>query len=117
MNSTPPSRPSSGHDSAATEGTNFEDVDVDTPARGRVNRADVTSLKSVRSTKSFTKDGKGNVLVSVRVRPDGTGNVATNLADGWTVDGKRAAIGYKGREGGNFRYGEPRHAVRDCNHH
>jgi centromeric protein E len=54
------------------------------------------------------KDSKGNVIVSVRVRPD----VATNDANGhkteleWMVDGRRSLISYRGKEGGEYLYGE-----------
>ena len=51
------------------------------------------------------KDTKGNVLVSVRVRPDATGGDGGGRADGeWMVDGRRGFISYKGKEGGDYRY-------------
>ena len=103
--SPPASRPTSAHGSAVTDGTHFEDVD-EMPARDKMRPNDVLSVKSVRSTKSFSKDGKGNVLVSVRVRPDGSGNDSSRISDAWTVDGRRSAITYRGREGGDFRYGK-----------
>lgn len=49
------------------------------------------------------KDSKGNVLVSVRVRPDATGDDA-NTEGEWMVDGRRSLIAYNGREGGDYRY-------------
>lgn len=54
-----------------------------------------------RSSKS---EGKGNVVVSVRVRPDSSGN--QQKPDGeWMVDGRKALISYKGKEGGDHHYG------------
>lgn len=45
---------------------------------------------------------KGNVVVSVRVRPNPNGG----KVDGeWTVDGRNSVISYGGREGGEFHLG------------
>lgn len=53
---------------------------------------------------STLKDGKGNVIVSVRVRPDvGTKDRQQDVE--WEVDNKRALVSYKGREGGDYIYG------------
>ena len=50
------------------------------------------------------KDGKGNVIVSVRVRPDA--GAKDNKHDlEWEVNNKRALIAYKGKEGGDYIYG------------
>ena len=50
-------------------------------------------------------DGKGNVIVSVRVRPDAAGN--DGKADGeWMVDSRKSLIAYRGKEGGDYYYGE-----------
>ncbi|PNS18970.1 Kinesin-like protein tea2 [Sphaceloma murrayae] len=118
------SRPSSAHGSGITE---FEDIEpfsappsapLTTPLSltlGRCRPSDTSSIRSLRSTKSMsslakdsasglTKDGKdmkGNVVVSVRVRPNGPDSTATS---DWTVDNKRSMIRYKGGEGGEFRY-------------
>ncbi|KAF2221787.1 P-loop containing nucleoside triphosphate hydrolase protein [Elsinoe ampelina] len=87
------SRPSSAHGSAVTDGTHFEDVDPLTAAP--------TNLKSGKEYSKEGKDMKGNVVVSVRVRPNG-GDTTAN--PDWVVDNKRALISYKGGEGGDFRY-------------
>ena len=50
------------------------------------------------------KDGKGNVLDSVRVRPD-VGAKDSKQEMEWEVDNKHALISYKGREGGDYSYG------------
>ena len=52
------------------------------------------------------KDSKGNVLVSVRVRPDAPGNESTKSDLEWMVDGRRSLISYRGREGGEYTYGQ-----------
>ena len=48
---------------------------------------------------------KGNVVVSVRVRPDAGGNGQTTDGE-WMVDGRRSLISYNGKEGGDYYYGE-----------
>lgn len=48
---------------------------------------------------------KGNVVVSVRVRPDASGNEQTTDGE-WMVDGRRSLISYNGKEGGDYYYGE-----------
>jgi len=50
------------------------------------------------------KDGKGNVIVSVRVRPDFAAKDGKQEME-WEVNGKRSLITYKGREGGDYYYG------------
>jgi centromeric protein E len=52
------------------------------------------------------KDGKGNVIVSVRVRPDQQSKETAKSDLEWMVDGRRSLIGYRGREGGEYNYGE-----------
>lgn len=55
---------------------------------------------SKRLSKTETK---GNVVVSVRVRPDASGN--GQATDGeWMVDGRRSLISYNGKEGGDYYY-------------
>ena len=49
------------------------------------------------------KEGKGNVLVSVRVRPDAGGD-RTSGKD-WLVDSRQSLVAYRGREGGDYYYG------------
>ena len=90
------SRSSSAQDSYSTSATQYEDVAVDSAQP----RAD-----SGPSSKRVSKlDGKGNVIVSVRVRPDAAGN--DNMAEGeWMVDGRKSLIAYQGKEGGDYYYG------------
>lgn len=87
--SPPQSRNSSPQGSYATSATTFEDVGDD-EARGRADS-------------KGNKDGKGNVLVSVRVRPD-IGAKDSKQEMEWEVNNKRALITYRGREGGDYYY-------------
>jgi centromeric protein E len=98
VSSPPQSRSSSAQDSYSTSATQYEDlVDVSQP-----------KPDSVASNKRSSKvDGKGNVLVSVRVRPDAGGN--DYRAEGeWMVDGRKSLIAYNGKEGGDYYYGRLR---------
>lgn len=102
--SPPQSRSSSADGSYVTDGTTFEDIDEEVE-RGRPKSED-TILEQRYS--SGAKDSKGNVLVSVRVRPD-TGGVDGSRTEGeWTVDGRRSLVSYQGKEGGDYRYGKDR---------
>jgi hypothetical protein len=86
------SRSSSAQDSYSTSATTYDD-----PADSKPDGAgDKGSLKP---------DGKGNVVVSVRVRP--SSNTENGNPEGeWMVDGRRSLISYKGKEGGNHFYGK-----------
>ncbi|KAF2876842.1 kinesin motor domain-containing protein [Massariosphaeria phaeospora] len=93
--SPPQSRASSAQDSYATSATTIEDIG-DEDSRGRSENASA-------DRDSTHKDGKGNVIVSVRVRPDvGVKDSKQELE--WEVDGKRSLVAYKGREGGDYVY-------------
>lgn len=57
------------------------------------------------------KEGKGNVIVSVRVRPDVSSAEKEKEKEKdddveWMVDGRRSLIAYRGREGGEYSYGK-----------
>ncbi|KAL5121820.1 Kinesin-like protein kip2 [Pleosporales sp. CAS-2024a] len=93
--SPPQSRNSSPQGSYATSATTFDEGGGDDDVKGRMdNKA---------ASNSLPKDGKGNVLVSVRVRPD-VGAKDSKQEMEWDVDNKQALIAYKGREGGNYTY-------------
>lgn len=95
------SRSSSAQGSCSTSATTFEDVE-DGAQKGRDV---VESGMDTRKASSANKEGKGNVIVGVRVRPDIAGN-RDNRSDGeWLVDGRRSLISYRGREGGDYYYG------------
>lgn len=89
-----------------TEATQIEDGPFelvgDEPAdRGRPKSQDIGTDSSPNSKE---KDTKGNVIVSVRVRPDAVGGDGARTEGEWLVDGRRALISYNGREGGDYRY-------------
>lgn len=97
--SPPQSRSSSAEGSYQTDNTAFEDGGDDV-RRGRSRNHDQTSDSKGDSE---GKDMKGNVLVSVRVRPDAA-NDGSKPDGEWMVDGRRSLISYRGREGGDYRY-------------
>lgn len=90
--SPPQSRNSSPQGSYTTSATTFEDGEEE--SRGRSDDRNSTA-----------KDGKGNVIVSVRVRPDVGAKDSTQEME-WEVNNKRALISYRGREGGEYIYGK-----------
>lgn len=96
--SPPQSRSSSANGSYSTSATTIEEGDED---RGRVK--DTTdALPSPKLPKG--KEHKGNVIVSVRVRPD-SNDQNTDASEGeWMVDGRRSLIAYRGKEGGDYVY-------------
>jgi centromeric protein E len=59
-------------------------------------------------TSAKLMEGKGNVIVSVRVRPDsgGNGEQRSKTEGEWMVDGRRSLVAYKGKEGGDYYYGK-----------
>ncbi|KAH8676691.1 kinesin motor domain-containing protein [Tricladium varicosporioides] len=95
--SPPQSRSSSAQDSYSTSATTFEDTgDV---FRGR--EASVDTGNDNQSSKQ--PEGKGNVIVSVRVRPD-AGSNGTKTDGDWKIDGRKALLSYRGKEGGDYYY-------------
>ena len=64
------------------------------------------SVSRASSSKRTSKESKGNVIVSVRVRPDPSGNDSNRAEGEWLVDGRSALVAYKGREGGDHYYGK-----------
>ncbi|KAL8901629.1 MAG: hypothetical protein Q9192_000447 [Flavoplaca navasiana] len=93
------SRSSSAQGSYSTSATTFEDTD-DGARRGR----DITEPDNNTGEYIPTKESKGNVIVSVRVRPDSAANGDARSEGEWLVDGRRSLISYRGREGGNYYY-------------
>ncbi|KAK0882078.1 Kinesin-like protein kip2 [Friedmanniomyces endolithicus] len=100
--SPPQSRSSSPNGSYMTDATTFEDVGEDLPDRGRPKSSE--TMTDSRRGSGITKDNKGNVLVSVRVRPDASGGESKGAEGEWMVDGRRSLISYNGKEGGDYRY-------------
>jgi centromeric protein E len=96
ISSPPHSRSSSAQDSYSTNATQYEDL-VDTAQQ----KLDATSSK--RSSKA---DSKGNVIVSVRIRPDAGSSDSSKSSGEWAVDSKKSLIAYHGKEGGDYFYGK-----------
>ncbi len=94
------SRSSSAQGSCSTSATTFEDVDES----GRRGCADADDKDGKRH--SASNEGKGNVIVSVRVRPDAAGSGDKKSDGEWMVDGRKSLVAYKGREGGDYYYGK-----------
>jgi centromeric protein E len=91
--SPPQSRNTSPQGSRSTSATTIEEGDEE--ARGR--KSSKTDAES---------SGKGNVLVSVRVRPD-VGPKDGQQDKDWDVNGKRHTVTYHGRDGGgDYIYGK-----------
>lgn len=98
--SPPQSRSSSAQDSYSTSATTYDD-----PADGTAQKNEAAGDK--RASKP---DGKGNVLVSVRVRP--TANTEHGHPEGeWMVDGRRSLISYRGKDGGDHFYGSSHYVI------
>lgn len=84
------SRSSSAQGSYSTSATTFEDAD---------------DAAGMSKSDSKPKEAKGNVIVSVRVRPDVNGNDPSKASGDWTLDARRSLISYQGKEGGDYYYG------------
>ncbi|KAF4581101.1 kinesin [Ophiocordyceps camponoti-floridani] len=89
ISSPPQSRSSSAQDSYSTSATTYED-----------SPDAALSSPDKRCSKSETK---GNVLVSVRVRPDAHAD-PQGFDSEWQVDGRKSLIIFKGKEGGEYLY-------------
>lgn len=97
------SRSSSAQGSYSTSATTFEDVDENM----RRAREDAEARAKSSKRQSTSKEVKGNVIVSVRVRPDASG-AGDHKSDGeWMVDGRRSLVAHRGRERGEYYYGRP----------
>lgn len=101
LRSPPQSRSSSAQGSYSTSATTFEDTD-DKRAReeGHVSTKGGSKRKASGQRES---EGKGNVIVSVRVRPDA--GVEKSSGKDWMVDSRQSLVAYRGREGGDYYYG------------
>ena len=93
--SPPQSRSSSAQDSHSTA-TTLDDI-----AEGGRGRHASGELMAAGSKKL---EAKGNVIVSVRVRPDAGGDGPIKTEGEWMVDGRRSLVAYKGKEGGDYYY-------------
>ncbi|KAG5914548.1 hypothetical protein E4U42_000436 [Claviceps africana] len=96
------SRCSSAQDSYSTSATTCDD-----PGEGSGSKHDSgITVSSFSSDKRASKsDGGGNVVVSVRVRPDNNDNASQSNPEGeWMVDGRKSLIAYRGKEAGDYIY-------------
>jgi centromeric protein E len=99
--SPPQSRSSSAEGSYSTSATTFDDSGDN--SRGR-EEAD-SAVDESKCSKG--KEGKGNVIVSVRVRPDANTGGDPPKTDGeWMVNGRKCLVSYRGKEGGDYYYGK-----------
>ncbi|CAD6587606.1 MAG: hypothetical protein ASARMPREDX12_002950 [Alectoria sarmentosa] len=100
LRSPPHSRSSSAQGSYSTSATTFEDTD-DKRAReeGHVSKKDGSKKKDSGRRE---QEGKGNVIVSVRVRPDAGADKSSGKD--WMVDSRQSLVAYRGREGGDYYY-------------
>ncbi|KAE8147644.1 kinesin family protein [Aspergillus avenaceus] len=87
--SPPQSRSSSAQGSYSTSATTFEDTD---------------DTAGIPKAHMKTREAKGNVIVSVRVRPDVNGTETPKANGEWNVDGRKSLISYSGKEGGDYFY-------------
>ncbi|KAI2785836.1 Kinesin-like protein KIN-7D, chloroplastic [Penicillium oxalicum] len=84
------SRSSSAGGSCATSVTTFEDTEDSAGGAAKGSK---------------TKESKGNVIVSVRVRPDtSTGGETPRNHGEWSLDGRRSLISHRGKDGGDYYY-------------
>ncbi|KAK7970539.1 Kinesin-like protein [Apiospora saccharicola] len=90
--SPPQSRSSSAQDSYSTSATTYDDP------------TDLSSTPTNDKRTSKGLDGKGNVVVSVRVRPDAGANEQGRVEGEWMVDGRKSLVSYRGKEGGDYHY-------------
>ncbi|EED21735.1 kinesin family protein (KipA), putative [Talaromyces stipitatus ATCC 10500] len=94
--SPPHSRSSSAQGSYSTSATTF-DENEETEHDSRDSLA--AGKKGARS-----KEAKGNVIVSVRVRPDTGANENPRAEGEWMVDGRRSLIAFRGKESYDYLY-------------
>src|ERR1700761_5357005 len=98
IQSPPQSRSSSANGSYSTSATTFEEGDDENRGRSKDLEDGATDSK----TGSKGKEVKGNVIVSVRVRPDAGTQNNTQAEGEWMVDGRRGLVAYRGKEGGDY---------------
>jgi centromeric protein E len=98
IHSPPQSRSSSANGSYSTNATTIEEGDED--ERGRSKELETSTADPKRNSKG--KEVKGNVIVSVRVRPDSGIQTNPQTEGEWMVDGRRGLVAYRGKEGGDY---------------
>ena len=98
------SRTSSAQGSYSTSATTFEEADNRRGRDGLMGYSGGSESKKRHSG----KEGKENVIVSVRLRPDAGGDLLSNKD--WLVDRRQSLVTYRGREGGDYIYGKQSHS-------
>ncbi|KAL4745069.1 hypothetical protein BDW72DRAFT_66502 [Aspergillus terricola var. indicus] len=89
---------------AAVPGTDMEA----SPSQSRSSSAEgsystsATTFDEGEPASTRSKESKGNVIVSVRVRPNVGGESSANPE--WMVDARRGLLVYNGKEGGDYYY-------------
>ena len=101
LRSPPHSRSSSAQGSYSTSATTFEDTDEKRGKEDHISRKDGSKR---RWSGRREQEGKGNVTVSVRVRPDASAEKSSGKD--WMVDSRQSLVAYKGRESGDYYYGK-----------
>lgn len=101
LRSPPHSRSSSAQGSCSTSATTFEDTDEKKTKEEYVSTSDGSKR---RASGRRQHEGKGNVTVSVRVRPDA--GAEKSSGKDWMVDSRQSLVAYRGREGGDYYYGK-----------
>ena len=101
LRSPPHSRSSSAQGSYSTSATTFEDTDEKRCKEEHISRKDGSKR---RWSGRREHEAKGNVTVSVRVRPDASAEKSSGKD--WMVDSRQSLVAYKGREGGDYYYGK-----------
>lgn len=102
-NSPTQSRTSSAQGSYSTQATTFEEDELTKPRNEYSTTNEEGSDRSSQSEKE-----KGNVTVSVRVRPNAAARESKTDGE-WMVDGRRSLVAFRGKEGGDYYYGQSRH--------
>ena len=102
LRSPPHSRSSSAQESYSTSATTFEDTDERRAKEEHVSRRNGSKR---RGSGRREHESKGNVTVSVRVRPDA--GAEKSSGKDWMVDSRQSLVAYRGREGGDYYYGKP----------
>ncbi|KAG0134845.1 Kinesin-like protein [Tuber indicum] len=92
--SPPHSRSSSAQGSYSTNATTID---------AGAGSGDELTVRGRTDEKSGEREGKGNVIVSVRVRPDANDSGGGGNSE-WTIDGRDGKVGYGGKDGGIYEY-------------
>lgn len=80
--------------------------DQDTPElENEITRGRELTTADKPNADKLGKDSKGNVVISVRVKPEQSISEDSSELE-WMVDGRHSSIAFRGREGGEHTYGK-----------